>query len=51
MLEANEIEVLTSPVEDSVIEASLTNRVWFSGREVLLLTLYRVGLLTIVVGI
>ena len=37
------IKALTSPAPDSPIELSLVNRVWFSLREVALLSVYRLG--------
>ncbi len=37
------IEALTSPAPDSPIELSPVNRVWFSLREVALLSVYRLG--------
>lgn len=43
MFEANDIEVYTSPALDSVIESSPSTRIWYSLREVGLLTVYRLG--------
>jgi uncharacterized SAM-binding protein YcdF (DUF218 family) len=43
MFEANGIHPQTSPAPASVIESSPSTRIWFSLREVLLLSLYRIG--------
>jgi uncharacterized SAM-binding protein YcdF (DUF218 family) len=43
MFEAHGIEVRTSPAAGSVIESSASTRIWYSLREVGLLTLYRLG--------
>lgn len=43
MFEVQGIEVLTSPATESVIESSPSTRIWYSLREVGLLTLYRLG--------
>jgi uncharacterized SAM-binding protein YcdF (DUF218 family) len=39
----NGIDARTSPVPNSLIEATMTDRVWFSLREVVLISLYRAG--------
>lgn len=43
MFRAYGIDIQTSPARTSVIESSPTSRLWFSLREVGLLTLYRLG--------
>lgn len=43
MFEVHGIEVRTSPATASVIESSPSTRIWYSLREVGLLTLYRLG--------
>jgi len=43
MFEANGIEAHASPAPASVIESSPSTRAWFSLREVLLVTVYRLG--------
>jgi uncharacterized SAM-binding protein YcdF (DUF218 family) len=43
MFEANGIHVQTSPAPASVIESSPSTRAWYSLREVLLLSVYRIG--------
>lgn len=44
ILEDNELEALGSPVPASPIEMSGTTRAWYSIREVLLITAYRLGI-------
>ena len=44
IFEDNELRALVSPAPASLIETSSTSRVWYSFREVLLITAYRLGI-------
>ena len=43
IFEDNAVQTLLSPAPDSLIETSRTSRAWYSLREVLLITAYRLG--------
>ncbi len=43
IFEDNAVQTLASPAPDSLIEMSRTSRAWYSLREVLLITVYRLG--------
>ncbi len=44
IFEDNELRALVSPAPGSLIETSSTSRAWYSFREVLLITAYRLGI-------